>query len=67
MLACSCVSQNDYIWFIDRLEINAYLKKATDYSSLIFSSETPFVIESVIAIPLKKETNNRKQTVSDGR
>ena len=43
VLACSSYSNEPYIWFIDRTELDAYYEQALDYHSMRFAEFTPRV------------------------
>lgn len=58
VLATSCCSQEKFIWFIDRKQLDEYYKNIVDYRAGRFLDFTPHVVGSKILIPdsiIKKE------------
>ena len=51
VLACSKVDNHDFIWFIDRDEIEEYKKEKIDYANMEFLNWKPNVVCGKIAIP----------------
>lgn len=51
VLACSKIDDYDYIWFIDRDEIEEYKKEKIDYGNMEFLNWKPSVVCGKITIP----------------
>ena len=44
VLCCSSAGSNEYVWFIDRLELGAYEEKKCDYAHMHFLVSNPSVV-----------------------
>lgn len=53
VLCCSSACDSEYVWFIDRNEIQSYKKKQCEYANMRFLSNHPNVVISKITIPDK--------------
>lgn len=52
-LCCSSAGQHEYIWLIDRNEIDCYRENTCDYKKMRFLFSNPNVVCGSIALPNK--------------
>jgi len=54
VLSCSSAGNYEYVWFIDRAEIDTYIKNAVNYANMNFMDFIPQVLSYKITIPTNK-------------
>ena len=61
-LACSLAGQDSIVWFIDRNEVEEYLKESIDYSKMQFIDYEPQVLGFQLLIPNELDTEEMEST-----